>query len=124
MGHEDYLQRAAEAKTRIKQVSTDEAEKIAQQPDALVLDVREDPEYQQGHIPEATNVSLNQLEQKIHDLAPDPSTPIICYCMAGNRGALAADALNNMGYTNVVSIEGGLSAWESSGKETEQGTQE
>jgi rhodanese-related sulfurtransferase len=118
MKHEDFLQQAAEAKTRIKQVSPDEAETIGDRMDALIIDVREENEYQQQHLPNATNVSLGQLEQAIEEIATDKSTPIVCYCAGGNRSAIAADVLNNMGYTNVVSIDGGLSAWESSGKDT------
>jgi rhodanese-related sulfurtransferase len=118
MGHEDFLKQAAEAKTRIKQVSSDQAEKIGDRPNALILDVREAAEYQQAHLINAVNVSLSQLEQEIQEIVPDKSTPIVCYCAGGNRGALAADTLNKMGYTNAVSIEGGLKAWESSGKAT------
>lgn len=118
MGHEAFLKQAAEAKTRIKQVSADEAETIGNQSNALILDIREEIEYQQGHLPKATNISLSQLEQKIREVVPDKSAPIVCYCAGGNRGAIAADALNKMGYTNVVSIEGGLKAWESIGKDT------
>ena len=87
-------------------------------PNALILDVREPAEYQQAHLLNAVNVSLSQLEQEIQEIVPDKSTPIVCYCAGGNRGALAADTLNKMGYTNAVSIEGGLKAWESSGKAT------
>ncbi|MBW4617967.1 MAG: rhodanese-like domain-containing protein [Cyanosarcina radialis HA8281-LM2] len=118
MKHEDFLQQAAEAKTRIKQVSPDEAETIGERSNALILDVREETEYQQQHLPKATNISLGQLEETIEEIAIDKSTPIVCYCAGGNRSAIAADTLNKMGYTNVVSIAGGLNAWESSGKDT------
>lgn len=107
---EDFLQLAAEAKTRIKQVSPEAALQLAHE-GAVLLDVREEEEFAQAHLEGATNLSRNDLAEQIEATVPDKSTPIVCYCAGGNRGALAADTLQTLGYTNVVSIEGGLKAF-------------
>ncbi|ABB58683.1 rhodanese-like domain-containing protein [Synechococcus elongatus] len=107
---EEFLQLAAEAKTRIQQVSPEAALQLTQE-GAVLLDVRESEEFAQGHLEGATNLSRGALAEQIEGTVPDKSTPIVCYCAGGNRGALAADTLQNLGYTNVVSIEGGLKAF-------------
>lgn len=101
---------AADAKTRIKEVSAEEAA-AQQQAGALVIDVREGQEFAQAHIDGALHLSRGVLELQIEQVAPDTSTPIVCYCGGGNRSALAADNLQKMGYTNVVSLIGGFTAW-------------
>lgn len=101
---------AAEAKTRIKEVSVEEAA-AQQQAGALVIDVREAPEFAQAHIDGALHLSRGLLELQIEQVAPDINTSIVCYCGGGNRSALAADNLQKMGYTNVVSLVGGFTAW-------------
>jgi rhodanese-related sulfurtransferase len=104
------LDRAREAKKRITEVLPSEArEQIVE--GALLLDVRDQEKFESGHIDEAMNISNDQLEMRIGEVAPDKQTPIVCYCAGGNRGALAADALQQMGYTRVVSIQGGLRAY-------------
>jgi phage shock protein E len=105
---EEFLKLTAEAKSRITQVSPDEALNLVNE-GAVLLDVREEEEFAQSHLPGATNVARDSLE-KITEIVPDKSTQIVCYCAGGNRGALAADTLQNMGYKNIVSIEGGMNA--------------
>ncbi|WP_234268989.1 rhodanese-like domain-containing protein [Billgrantia ethanolica] len=80
---------------------------------AMVLDVRDRDEFEQGHIPQAVNVSRGTLEMRIGEVAPDKNAPIVCHCAGGKRGALAADTLQRMGYTQVVNLQGGLKAFES-----------
>jgi phage shock protein E len=106
---EEFLRLANAAKSRIKQISPHTATaKVAA--GALLLDVREKKEFEQGHLPKATNLSREVLETNIQQIAPDKSTPIICYCGGGNRAALAADTLQQLGYTEVFSIKGGFRA--------------
>jgi phage shock protein E len=77
----------------------------------LIVDVREQDEFFSGHIKGAQNISRGTLEQSVSKIAPDRSSLILVYCAAGNRAALAADSLQKMGYRNVFSLKGGLSAW-------------
>ncbi|MEZ4368012.1 MAG: molybdopterin-synthase adenylyltransferase MoeB [Kofleriaceae bacterium] len=81
----------------------------------LLVDVREQDEYVQGYIPGATWIPRGFLEQKIEDAAPDRDQPIILYCAGGNRSALAARTLRELGYTRVESMAGGFGAWKRSG---------
>ena len=87
----------------------EELAKLKQLP--LIVDVREKDEYIKGHISGAKHISRGVLEQKVFEVAPDCSSPILVYCAGGNRGALAADNLQKMGYQNVFSLKGGLSGW-------------
>jgi len=101
---------AADAKTRVTEISAEEAA-TRQQAGAVVIDVREAQEFAQQHIDGAVHLSRGILETQIEQLAPDTQTSIVCYCGGGNRSALAADNLQKMGYTNVVSLAGGFAAW-------------
>lgn len=107
---EEFLRLANEAKQRIKEIAPAEVNELSQA-GAVVLDVRDKEEFSQGHIEGASNVSRGTLEMCIHEVVPDKNTPIVCYCAGGNRGALAADTLQKMGYTKVASIAGGLKAY-------------
>lgn len=110
--HDDeFLRRADEARSRIVELSPIETDTLRSQ-GAFVLDVRSSAEFSAAHIEGATLVNFEQLAEEILELVPDPSTPVICYCNAGNRGALAADALQNLGYLNASSIAGGLIAYQ------------
>ncbi|TMB92533.1 MAG: molybdopterin-synthase adenylyltransferase MoeB [Chloroflexi bacterium] len=85
-------------------------------PDARVLiDVREDSEFAQGHIAGAVHLSKGYLEMRIEDVAHDRGTPITLYCAAGVRSLLAARALHEMGYADVRSMSGGFNAWKQAG---------
>lgn len=110
MNHsEDFLRLADEARQRIKEVSPAEADELAKR-GAVILDVRDKEEFEQEHIEGATQLSRGNLEMRINEVVPDKDAPIVCYCAGGNRGALAADTLQNLGYKNVFSIKGGLKA--------------
>jgi phage shock protein E len=85
----------------------------------LIVDVREQDEFFSGHIKGAKNISRGSLEHALSEIAPDQSSPILVYCAAGNRAALAADSLQKMGYRNVFSLKGGLSAWLEAGGSVE-----
>lgn len=101
----------AESKSRVREVSA--AQTIAQRAagDALVLiDVREDREWNLGHAAGAVHMSRGTLESKIDAAVPRDAT-IVLYCASGNRSALAAESLGAMGYTNVASLSGGFRGW-------------
>ncbi|AQU83119.1 MAG: rhodanese-like domain-containing protein [Halomonas sp.] len=107
---EAFLRLAEAAKQRTTQVSPSDAKaRIAA--GHVVLDVRDKEEFEQGHIDNAVNISRGTLEMRIHEAVPNKDTPIVCHCAGGNRGALAADTLQQLGYTQVVNIEGGLKAF-------------
>lgn len=98
------------------EVSVDEARTaLAADPSARLLDVREDREWMAAHAEGATHVARGVVERDIEKLVPDPHTPLYLYCGGGYRSALAADALQAMGYDNVHSIAGGWRAWQESG---------
>ena len=109
-----FAQLTADAKSRVREVSPAEASRQQAQ-GAVLIDVREREEFEQGHAPNAIHLSKGLLELRIEEAVPDPATPIICYCGGGSRSALAADNLQKMGYTNVASMAGGLKTWRNEG---------
>ncbi len=96
-----------EAKTRIREITAGECRKL----DALLIDTREDHEWEDGHAAGATHLSRGILERDIETVVPDKSAKIVLYCGGGYRSALSADSLGKMGYTNVWSLAGGWRAW-------------
>ena len=108
----------ADAKQRITEVSAEEARAQAQNGAALLIDVREESDWKQGHAEAARHLSKGVIELEIEEQVPDLNQPIICYCGGGSRSALAADNLQKMGYTNVRSLSGGLKAWKEAGLPT------
>ncbi|GAB4455947.1 MAG: rhodanese-like domain-containing protein [Armatimonadaceae bacterium] len=113
-----FQQLCAEAKTRIPEITTDELEARRTSPDfsGVIIDVREQDEFRGGHIPGARGIGRGILEYHIADEVPDTETEILLYCRGGNRSALAADSLRQMGYTNVHSMTGGWRQWSEEGK--------
>lgn len=83
--------------------------------DFQLIDVREDSEWAAGRLAGAVHLSKGVLESKIEKAAPDPAARLVLYCASGSRSALAADNLRKMGYTNVLSLEGGMRAWLAAG---------
>jgi phage shock protein E len=112
-----FHQLAADAKTRIREVSAKEASE-EQAKGAVLIDIRENEELANGFARGAIHLSKGVIELRIEDAVPDTSTPIICYCGGGSRSALAADNLKKMGYTNVASMAGGFRAWKNEGLPT------
>lgn len=88
---------------------------LSAQPNALLIDVREDREWEAGHASDAQHIARGVIERDIERLVPDPVTPLYLYCGGGYRSILAAASLREMGYSHVVSIAGGWRAWEESG---------
>jgi|SRR5580704_2012443 rhodanese-related sulfurtransferase len=106
-----FLKMVNDAKAQVKQISLDQArERLAKNPKAVLLDVREDLEWQKGHAVEAKHLGKGILERDIESMFPDPNTELIMYCGGGFRSALTADAAQKMGYKNVFSLMGGYKA--------------
>lgn len=104
-----------EAKARIQQISVrDSVELHASDPATLFIDVREPNEWNLGHIPGAIHIPRGILESNIEAAAPRERR-IVLYCASGNRTALAADTLQQMGYGNVASMAGGFRGWVEAG---------
>jgi molybdopterin/thiamine biosynthesis adenylyltransferase/rhodanese-related sulfurtransferase len=105
------------AKAQIREVDTAEADELRKQPGAVVLDVREPEEYEQGAIPGALHIVRGQLESNIEGKVPDHATPLIVHCASGIRSAFAAKTLGELGYTNVVHVAGGFNKWKDEGRD-------
>jgi len=115
---EGFLKVVNDAKSRIREVTVDETkQRMKANPDAKLIDVREDTEWQAGHAAAAEHLGKGIIERDIEATVPDKSTELILYCGGGFRSALAADVLQTMGYTNVFSLAGGWKAWKDSGGE-------
>src|SRR6266850_3015676 len=113
---EGFLKLVNDSKSRIREVSVDETrERMAANNGVRLIDVREDNEWQAAHAAGAEHLGKGIIERDIEATVPDKSTEVILYCGGGFRSALAADVLQNMGYTNVFSMAGGWKAWKDSG---------
>ncbi|MDQ1637223.1 MAG: hypothetical protein QOF62_562 [Pyrinomonadaceae bacterium] len=113
---EGFLKVVNDAKSRIREVSVDETkQRLKANPDAKLIDVREDNEWEASHASGAEHLGKGIIERDIEASVPDKSTELILYCGGGFRSALAADVLQTMGYTNVFSMAGGWKAWKDSG---------
>jgi rhodanese-related sulfurtransferase len=113
---EGFLKLVNGAKTRIREVTVDETRKRMQSGNGVrLIDVREDNEWEAAHAAGADHLGKGIIERDIEATVPDKSTELILYCGGGFRSALAADALQQMGYTNVFSLAGGWKAWKDSG---------
>src|SRR6185295_10077315 len=118
---EGFLKIVNDAKSRIKEVNVAETrERLANNPDAKLIDVREDNEWDAAHAAGSIHLGKGIIERDIEATVPDKSTEMILYCGGGYRSALAADVLQNMGYTNVWSMAGGWKAWKDSGAPVEE----
>jgi rhodanese-related sulfurtransferase len=112
---EGFLRIVDDAKSRIKEVTVEQTrQRLAANPDARLIDVREDNEWEAAHAAGAEHLGKGIIERDIETTVPDKSTEMILYCGGGYRSALAADVLQQMGYTNVWSMAGGWKAWKES----------
>ena len=103
-----FLKMVNDAKSRVKEITIDQArERLKQNPKAVLMDVREDTEWSNGHAAEAIHLGKGILERDLESTIKDPDTEIIMYCGGGFRSALTADAAQKMGYRNVYSLIGG-----------------
>jgi rhodanese-related sulfurtransferase len=116
--HDRFEKLVENAKKNITEIRpTDAAEKLKSS-GALIVDVREQDEWDEEHIPDAIHLSRGTLELDIEEKVPDLNTTIITHCGGGGRSALAAESLQKMGYKNVRSLEGGFKAWKAAGLPT------
>jgi len=107
-----FLKIVDDAKSRVKEINVDEIKKRLDRGDNfLLVDVREESEFAKDHLPGAIHLGKGIIERDIETRVPDLNTQIILYCGGGFRSALAADNLQKMGYTNVLSMDGGIRGW-------------
>ena len=114
-----FLKLVADAKTRVMECTVEDVARRRAAGDVFTLvDVREESEFAAGHIPGAVHMGKGVIERDIEAKVPDPATPLVLYCGGGFRSALVADSLQKMGYTNVVSMDGGWRDWTQKGQPT------
>jgi len=112
-----FLAICEKAREKVNEINVDELKTgLDENPDAFVLiDVREQNEWDKGHLPNALHLGKGIIERDIEAVVPDENTPIALYCGGGFRSALAAVNLMEMGYSNVTSVEGGFRDWNAKG---------
>jgi molybdopterin/thiamine biosynthesis adenylyltransferase/rhodanese-related sulfurtransferase len=108
----DFRTYLSQVKANIRETTVEE---IIRSRPAVLIDVREGEEYNEGYLPGATWIPRGKLEQRIEDAVPQRDADIVLYCAGGNRSALAARSLGELGYTNVRSLAGGYGAWKKAG---------
>jgi rhodanese-related sulfurtransferase len=107
-----FLKIVEDARSRIHEISIDEVQAKLQGGEKFMLvDVREESEYAKDHLPGAIHLGKGIIERDIEERVPDPNTPMVLYCGGGFRSALAADNLQEMGFRNVLSMDGGIREW-------------
>ncbi|MEZ6055202.1 MAG: rhodanese-like domain-containing protein [Planctomycetaceae bacterium] len=111
-----FLAIVNDAKSRVRECQVNDVRQKQTSGEAFqLIDVREESEFAKGHLPGAIHLGKGVIERDIEKTIPDPATPLILYCGGGFRSALAADALQKMGYTNVISMDGGWTGWVNAG---------
>ncbi len=107
-----FLKIVDDAKTRVRETNVDEVKSKIDRGDKFTLiDVREESEFAKDHLPGAIHLGKGIIERDIEARVPDLGAEMILYCGGGFRSALAADNLQKMGYTNVISMDGGIREW-------------
>jgi rhodanese-related sulfurtransferase len=113
---EGFLALVREAKKHIKEEDIPAVKKRLDSPEKpIMVDVREDSEWARGHVPGAIHLGRGVIERDIERTIPDKTSQIVLYCGGGFRSALAADNLRKMGYSNVISMDGGWRGWTEAG---------
>jgi rhodanese-related sulfurtransferase len=116
-----FLKLVEDAKSRIKETGfRDVKRKLDAREKFTLVDVREESEWARGHLPGAVHLGKGIIERDIEKAVPDKSAPLVLYCGGGFRSALVADNLQKMGYTNVISMDGGWRAWTEAGFPVEE----
>lgn len=111
-----FLALVEDAKSRIRECTVQDVKaKLEAGEKFFLVDVREESEFARGHLPGAIPLGKGIIERDIEKTIPDLDAEIVLYCGGGYRSALAADALQKMGYTNVVSMDGGFRGWHEAG---------
>lgn len=116
-----FLQIVNEARAQIRECQVADVKKRLDAGEQLhLIDVREESEFSRGRLPGAVHLGKGVIERDIESRYPDVNTPLILYCGGGYRSALAAEVLQRMGYTDVVSMDGGWRGWTEAGYPVEQ----
>ena len=116
--HARFETLVAKAKRNITETSPADAGAKLNSGEAVIVDVRDKDEWDEGHIPGALHMSRGTIELDIEEKVPDPNAMIICHCGGGGRSALATESLQKMGYKNARSMAGGFKAWKAAGLPT------
>jgi rhodanese-related sulfurtransferase len=117
-----FLKIVDDARSRVRETTVDEVKARLDRHDKFVLvDVREDREFDADHIPGAVHLGKGVIERDIEHAYPDLATELVLYCGGGFRSAMAADNLQKMGYTNVISMDGGIREWREKSYPLEKG---
>ena len=120
---EGFLNLVNDAKSRVREVTVAETQqRMRENKDVKLIDVREDNEWNEAHAAGATHLGKGIIERDIERTVPDKDAELILYCGGGYRSALASDAVQKMGYTNVFSMAGGWKAWKEAGGEIKETT--
>src|SRR5258708_37868777 len=111
-----FLKFASAAKKRVKETTAKEVHSRMEKGDKsfMLVDVREDNEWEKGHLPGAIHMARGVIERDIETVSPNKKQELVLYCGGGYRSALAAENLAKMGYKNVLSMDGGVKAWKES----------
>lgn len=116
-----FLAVVSDAKARVRECTVDDVKHRLNAGEKLnLVDVREQNEFATGHAPGAVHLGKGVIERDIEATFPDPHTELVLYCGGGYRSALAADNLQKMGYTNVISMDGGWTGWKEAGLPVEK----
>ena len=117
-----FLKLVQDTKARVKECTVEDVKRRRDAGEEfLLVDVREESEWSAGHAAGAVHMSKGTIERDIETKVPDKAAPLVLYCGGGFRSALAADNLQKMGYTNVISMDGGWRAWTQAGLPVERG---
>lgn len=115
-----FLKLVDDAKSRVREVNVAETQQRIGSGKAILIDVREESEWEAGHARGALHLGKGVIERDIEERVPDKNRELILYCGGGFRSALSADNLQKMGYTNVASMTGGWRAWQAGGAPVEK----
>jgi rhodanese-related sulfurtransferase len=111
-----FLKLVQDSKSRVRETTVDDVKaRLDRGERPTIIDVREESEYARDHVPGAVHLGKGIIERDVESRFPDTGTELILYCGSGFRSALAADNLQKMGYTNVVSMDGGIRDWRNKG---------
>ena len=114
-----FLRLVDHAKRDVREISVDDALRRMREAGALLVDIREESEWEAGHARGALHLSKGLIERDIEETIPDKRAEIVLYCGGGFRSVLAAKSIQEMGYTDVWSLAGGWRAWEAGGAPVE-----
>jgi rhodanese-related sulfurtransferase len=116
-----FLAIVSDARSRVRECNVNDVQRRLESGESLnLIDVREESEYAKGHLPGAVHLGKGIIERDVEAKFPDAGTELVLYCGGGYRSALAADNLQKMGYTNVISMDGGWRGWTEAGLPVEK----